>query len=573
MRTFLLIAELLLCLIISSTNGHLIAGTISGYFYNRIARLTYRLVWERGSGPCGQSCSAQDVGNYLSSLPPTLSSLKWRCTTGCQSANQDLHDVSYTLTAVSDDLTSGWEQGEQYFLYSGMEINNTYQVTLSGYEVLAPSLGLGKMVAAFDFGIRNDTGVPNASPISAVPATLGVQFGCTTVINIPAEDPDADSVRCRLATPEECGNACTNAPNITLNWETCSVSIPATTQDGYEPNRKYVITVMVEDYPDYTISVGDQVRSIRKPISKIPSQFTITTIVRQQACGDLGLRVDGVVPNPTNLFRVSYAGGSIQFNGAFYMQSPNINDTTFITSFFKGVNYNVLPDDENRTIGNFRDDVRRARYVWGSYDVRQYADTLLCVWGRNFEGVTTDRFCYTAILLDGDDCGGHTCQNGGKCVDLFRRWTCKCLHGFKPKDCSHKVTCADFPCKNNGTCVDTGTLYICACASGFTGLDCEMKIQTVGSKKSDFKVVPAVLGTIAGVATALVVTGCCWWFLFAAAKRPDSREKKRRVSPSDLHNVTHGSHQRHTQGDININPTQEDLNKNHTPDQDLHLTA
>lgn len=55
------------------------------------------------------------------------------------------------------------------------------------------------------------------------------------------------------------------------------------------------------------------------------SQFTITTIVRQQACGDLGLRVDGVVPNPTNLFRVSYAGDrSVEFNGAFYMQSPNI---------------------------------------------------------------------------------------------------------------------------------------------------------------------------------------------------------------------------------------------------------
>lgn len=53
------------------------------------------------------------------------------------------------------------------------------------------------------------------------PFSLRVQFGCTTVINIPAEDPDADSVRCRLATPEECGNACTNAPNITLNWVCC----------------------------------------------------------------------------------------------------------------------------------------------------------------------------------------------------------------------------------------------------------------------------------------------------------------------------------------------------------------
>lgn len=78
----------------------------------------------------------------------------------------------------------------------------------------------------------------------------------------------------------------------------------------------------------------------------------------------------------------------------------------------------------------------------------------------------------------------------------------------------------------------------------------------------DFKVVPAVLGTIAGVATALVVTGCCWWFLFAAAKRPDSREKKRKVSPTDLHNVTQSNHQ---------HPAQEELNINGTQDQDLHL--
>lgn len=45
-----------------------------------------------------------------------------------------------------------------------------------------------------------------------------IQFGCTTVISIPADDPDADSVRCRLASPGECGDACTSAPNITLSW-------------------------------------------------------------------------------------------------------------------------------------------------------------------------------------------------------------------------------------------------------------------------------------------------------------------------------------------------------------------
>ncbi|XP_061184405.1 uncharacterized protein LOC133192410 [Saccostrea echinata] len=530
------IIEVLLLFIISNTKGKFLGGTISSYFYNNVARLTYRLVWERGTGPCGPPCSLKDIGKQFNSLPPSLSSLKWRCTAGC-STNTELHDVSYTLTAFSSSNLSGWEQGETFFFYPGWKINNTYEVSLSGLDWLAPASGLGKMVAGFDFGIRNDTGVPNASPISAVPSELGIQFGCTTVINIPAEDPDADSVRCRLATPTECGDACTSAPNITLNWETCSIAIPATTRYGYEPNKDYRITVMVEDYPDYTISVGNQVRSIRRPISKIPTQFTITTINRQQSCSNIGMRIDGVIPNPRNLFRVSYAGKPVEFNGAFYMQSPNINDTTFITSFFAGVVYTVLPDDENRTIGDFRDDVRRVRYVWKSYDPRQYADTLLCVWGRGTEGITTDRFCYTAVLIDSDDCGGVTCLNGGKCVDLYKRWTCKCPHGYKPKDCSHKVTCADFPCKNNGTCVDTGTMYTCACISGFTGLDCEIELTVTGTYIKDFKVVPAVLGTIGGVALAFVTTGCCWWCLFAA-KRPDSREKKKRVSPGNLHNVT-----------------------------------
>nr|XP_022324115.1 uncharacterized protein LOC111125010 [Crassostrea virginica]XP_022324116.1 uncharacterized protein LOC111125010 [Crassostrea virginica] len=453
MKTFAIAITLLLWLIISFANGKFIGGTISNYFYNRVARLTYRLVWERGAGPCGPTCSGKDIGKAFTSLPPALSSLRWRCTAGCQPADTDLHDVSYTLTALSNSSGTGWEQGEQYFFTSAWKVNNTYKIELSGLDVLASSSGLGKMAAAFDLGIRNDTGVPNASPVSAVPAVLGVQYGCTTVINIPAEDPDADSVRCRLAAPDECGDACTSAPNVTLNWETCSLSVPATPEFGYDPDKDYLVTVMLEDYPDYTISVGDQVRSIRKPISKIPTQFTIRTVDLHQPCRDAGLRVDGVIPNPSNLFRTSYQGLPAEFNGAIYMQSPNINDTSFLVSFFAGVTHQILPDDENRTIGNFRDDVRRVRYVWSKYDPRQYADTLLCVWGRGLEGLTTDRFCYTAVLIDGNDCGGVTCQNGGKCVDLYRRWTCKCPHGFKPKDCSHKVTCADFPCKNNGTCV------------------------------------------------------------------------------------------------------------------------
>jgi hypothetical protein len=64
-----------------------------------------------------------------------------------------------------------------------------------------------------------------------------------------------------------------------------------------------------------------------------------------------------------------------------------LSDTSFITSFFAGVNHTVLTDDENSTtVGKFRDDVRRVQYVWKNVDSRQYADTVLCVWGQDMDG-------------------------------------------------------------------------------------------------------------------------------------------------------------------------------------------
>ena len=43
-----------------------------------------------------------------------------------------------------------------------------------------------------------------------------VEFGCSTEVTIPAEDPDSDIVRCRWAEPNECGQACTNTPDNAL---------------------------------------------------------------------------------------------------------------------------------------------------------------------------------------------------------------------------------------------------------------------------------------------------------------------------------------------------------------------
>ena len=44
-----------------------------------------------------------------------------------------------------------------------------------------------------------------------------VQFGCVTTVDLPIDDPDADSLHCRLATSSECGMACTTLPVYVLD--------------------------------------------------------------------------------------------------------------------------------------------------------------------------------------------------------------------------------------------------------------------------------------------------------------------------------------------------------------------
>lgn len=46
-----------------------------------------------------------------------------------------------------------------------------------------------------------------------------------------------------------------------------------------------------------------------------------------------------------------------------------------------------------------------------------------------------DKPCFTNFL-DLNNCRGHNpCFHGGICFNLYGRWTCKCPHGFKPRDC------------------------------------------------------------------------------------------------------------------------------------------
>lgn len=79
-------------------------------------RFTYRLTWVKGTGPCGQGCSQNNLYTQ-GNLPSYLVGLSWVCISGCANGSVILHDVNYIVTSVSTN-SSGWEQGEGFFFYN-----------------------------------------------------------------------------------------------------------------------------------------------------------------------------------------------------------------------------------------------------------------------------------------------------------------------------------------------------------------------------------------------------------------------------------------------------------------------
>ncbi|XP_069130848.1 uncharacterized protein [Argopecten irradians] len=545
------------------TQTAFLGGTVSWREFEGSIRFIYRTTWEKGTGPCGPSCSRAD---FLSRrpLPQSLNSLSWKCTSGC-TGSPVLGDANYILTSVSESFP-GWEQGEDQFFYNLTGIG-PYSISMDGLP-WANASGFGRMVASVQLGIRNDTNVTNASPIAAVPPSVGIPFDCKSVISLPAEDPDVDTVRCRLATTAECAGACTDLPHFRINEENCTLTVDTSAINGYRPDSLYRVTIMVEDFPDYTISVGSEIKNPRHRLSAIPLQFSVNVLSTNDGCYNPEMTF--TAPDIPDEIRFPYPPTGPLFQTlSYYIETPNISATDFVVSLAAMFNHSKIPDDKNRV---------NVTHLYGSWYSRrdQSGDSFNCVWGRRQDGLTTlGKRCMTVYLNDVDHCGGGaSCKRNGTCMTLYKRYTCKCPHGFKPPDCMLRVSCLDFPCKHNGSCIDTGKMYKCMCAPGYYGVDCEWKYdqcastpcqnngtcnnddatgftctcsanytgdacQTLGATDLDARVMvktldppvwPALVGVFGGGTLAVAAAACCWYFLAAAKRR--KKKKKRQVEPA-----------------------------------------
>lgn len=69
-----------------------------------------------------------------------------------------------------------------------------------------------------------------------------------------------------------------------------------------------------------------------------------------------------------------------------------------------------------------------------------------------------------------NSCVGHSCLNGGSCVDLWNDYKCDCPAGLEGQLCEENPdNCASGPCMNGGICVDGLATFTCTCPKGFSG--------------------------------------------------------------------------------------------------------
>ncbi|XP_076095374.1 uncharacterized protein LOC143066265 [Mytilus galloprovincialis] len=407
-----------------------LGGTISWRVipHHNTIQFICRTTYEKSTGPCGNPCLSSDKGKTKPSS--IFDNIFWQYDNG--TITDTKYNLNYILTTVSN--TPSYEQGENKFLIPLSNVSrftlrlNNISWILTGTAKAPASVALKITVNTY---IRNDTNMPNASPISALAPYIGIQHSCRTVIKIPVIDPDDDRVGCRWAESQDCDQSCTDLPHAELNQKDCTIELDTNTRNGYRPGQKYRVTLMADDYPRYDVFMNNKIITPQQKMSSTPVQFTIHIVNGPTSCST-GMKFVALTL-PENI-RVPYPPNRPRLINGVYLETPDVNKTSFVVSLSKGCTYQQLPDDTSRT------NVTRLYEVCKVTPRDMIGDALFCVWAMNGYGVTSQPRCVDVIVAGRNECSAAPCMGNETCYNLFMSHSCRCENGYKRPFCIQDTT-------------------------------------------------------------------------------------------------------------------------------------
>ncbi|CAG2217554.1 unnamed protein product [Mytilus edulis] len=150
---------------------------------------------------------------------------------------------------------------------------------------------------------------------------------------------------------------------------------------------------MVDDYPRYDVFMNNKAVTPQQKLSSTPVQFTVHIVNGSTSC-DTDMKFVSLTL-PENL-RVPYPPNMPHLINGVYLETSNVNKTSFVVSLSKGCTYQQLPDDTGRT------NVTRLYEICEVTPRDMIGDALICVWALNNYGVTSQPRCIDVIVAAWD---------------------------------------------------------------------------------------------------------------------------------------------------------------------------
>ncbi|XP_022330542.2 uncharacterized protein LOC111128890 [Crassostrea virginica] len=457
---------LLAAVLFDLTSCTFLGGTISWRENRMKIRYIYRMNFDLGTGPCGSGCSATDIGSKTVTGRP-FSDTYWTCSVGCLN-NVTGSDLNYVVTAVGDN--PDWEQGENIFQQRMTDTMFTMSLTIPATLTNGNRITLSTTI---DTRVRNDTQGINSSPVAALPPYTGIPFGCVSNVTLPVMDPDGDVVKCRWTNSSECGQGCNELPEAYLDENSCSIYLNATSSKGYTAGHRYRVSVTVEDFPRFPIKLASKVLLPNQPINSIPLQFHINVVPSSTHCKpSITFDKKNFPDNSVASYSFMDFHNHVDFVFPIYISSTRPN-TTFVQSF---------PQMVTTTTSKNHSGNRHYLEVYSKWRPlpQQLGENILCVWGKDHDGVTSRKHCIIGLIADSNECISRPCHGSATCLNLYMKYACSCPPGFRGGNCQEKITCAENPCLNNGSCSFNST-FSCHCNKGFMGNFCQYEKQPCSS--------------------------------------------------------------------------------------------
>ncbi|XP_067682589.1 uncharacterized protein [Haliotis asinina] len=256
--------------------------------------------WVLDKGPCGVTCSINDLGRssivtrrHMLDMYGDLYFGNWTSET-----YYERHNVSYSQ--ISDEVSKGmvtevieavnmplrWEQEVAQIILEVKPAAQYTDIVLSGsswkaYDYNYRGDTLFHLQAKINTNQRNDTMQANVSPVVMFKPLYKVLLNSVTTIKLATWDSDGDLVQCRVALFINAGGI-HPLDNVTIN-EDCSIEIKAFEADRFFDGGFGAIAVMVSDYNSKPmIRKGDPypffLNGYVESISDVAVQFMIQTL-------------------------------------------------------------------------------------------------------------------------------------------------------------------------------------------------------------------------------------------------------------------------------------------------------